>query len=97
MHYVSRRKSGGFRSALISILSFTLPAAPMANQLRIRINWPRLLDNLSKQEGREMPRAKVEQWLIEAGFAHDREDAWVVSELDLGHLDPSEVISAEDV
>lgn len=69
----------------------------MGKQLRIRINWPRLLENMSKQEGRAMTRVEVEQWLTDAGFVHERDDFWLVSEPDLGHLDPSEVISAEDV
>ncbi|HEV2296536.1 MAG TPA: hypothetical protein VGR35_22020 [Tepidisphaeraceae bacterium] len=68
----------------------------MAKQLRIRINWPQLLANTSKQEGRTMTRVEVEQWLTDAGFVHEREDFWIVSEPNLGHLDPSEVISAED-
>jgi hypothetical protein len=69
----------------------------MANRLRIRIDWPRLLENLSKQEGRDVPLVEVEQWLTDAGFAREGEDDWIVSEANLGHLDPSEVISVDDV
>jgi hypothetical protein len=68
----------------------------MANRLRIRLNWPRLLANLSKQEGRAMARDEVRQWLVDAGFTHDEDDFWFVDEPDLGQLDPSEVISVED-
>jgi len=72
------------------------PRADMANKLRIRINWPRLLANMSKQEGRAMSREEVRQWLVDAGFTHDEDDYWIVKEPDLGQLEPSEVISVED-
>ena len=68
----------------------------MANKLRILINWPRLLTNLSKQEGRAMSREEVRQWLVDAGFTHDKDDYWFVNEPDLGHLEPNEVISVDD-
>ena len=72
------------------------PRVHMANKLRIRINWPRLLANLSKQEGCPMSREEVRQWLVDAGFTQDEDDFWFVKEPDLGHLDPTEVISVED-
>jgi hypothetical protein len=68
----------------------------MANRLRIRLNWPRLLSNLSKEEGRAVTPDEVRQWLVDAGFTHDHGDWWLVDEPDLGHLDPSEVTSVED-
>ncbi len=69
----------------------------MAQQLRIRINWPRLRTNMSKQEGRAMSEDELRQWLTDAGFIREPDDAWVVNEPDLGHLDPTEVVSIEDV
>jgi hypothetical protein len=68
----------------------------MTNTLRIRINWAVLLENMSKQEGRPMTDDEVRQWLTDAGFTQADDNYWLVSEADLGHLDPTEVISAEE-
>lgn len=68
----------------------------MAQHLRIRIDWAKLKQNMSKQEGRAMGDEELRQWLTDAGFTFDGKDAWLVSEPDLGHLDPSEVVSVED-
>ena len=68
----------------------------MANRLRIRLNWPLLIANMSKQEGRDMTRGEVEQWLRDAGFRQEGDESWIVNEPDLGQLDPEEVISCED-
>jgi hypothetical protein len=73
------------------------PCVDMANQLRIRIDWVRLQQNMSKQEGRAVGDDEIHQWLTDAGFTRDREDSWIVNEPDLGHLDPAEVLSVEDV
>ncbi len=68
----------------------------MANRFRIRINWRRLLTNMSRQDGRAMSRDEVRQRLVDAGFTHDQDDYWFVNEPDLGQLNPSEVISVDD-
>jgi hypothetical protein len=68
----------------------------MAKKFRVRINRSRLHKNMSKQEGRALTAEELNRWLEEAGFTHDGDDYWIVSEPDLGHLDPSEVLSVED-
>lgn len=72
------------------------PFVDMAQHLRIRINWARLQQNMSKQEGRALGDDELRQWLTDAGFTHERDGSWLVNEPDLGHLDPSEVTSVED-
>ena len=69
----------------------------MAKKLRVRIDRSRLHKNMSKQEGRVLNAEELNKWLEEAGFTHDEDDYWIVTEADLGHLDPSEVMSVEDV
>lgn len=44
-----------------------------------------------------MTRVEVEQWLADAGFVREGDEDWLVSEPDLGQLDPSEVLSVQDV
>ncbi len=44
-----------------------------------------------------MSEDELRQWLTDAGFIREPDDAWVVNEPDLGHLDPTEVVSIEDV
>lgn len=66
-------------------------------RLRIRLNWPRLRENLSREEARAVDDEAVRRWLTDAGFTRDPgTNAWLVDEPDLGHLGPSEVISVED-
>lgn len=68
----------------------------MERRFRIRIDVTKLRAHLSKEEGRELPDDEVFRWLAEAGFLQQG-DAWLVSERDLGQLDPSEVTEAEVV
>ena len=68
----------------------------MNRRLRVRINIPVLIQHLSRDEKRAVPMDEVTQWLEDAGFI-ELGDAWMVDEADLGHLDPSEVISVEPV
>jgi hypothetical protein len=49
-----------------------------------------LLAHLSREEGRPVSEADATRWLEDAGFVRSS-DYWIVSEADLGQLDPSEV------
>ena len=40
---------------------------------------------------------ELRQWLSDAGFTREPDESWIVSEPDLGHLDPTEVVSIEDI
>ena len=80
----------------IMVSSIAYPCVDMAQHLRIRINWGRLKQNMSKQEGRAVGEDELRQWLKDAGFTPDSDETWLVHEPDLGHLDPSEVTSVED-
>ena len=63
----------------------------------IAIDLDRLLDNLSKEEGRPMTGDEVLTWLREAGFAPAPGGRWHVRERDLGQLTPDEVLAADVV
>ena len=63
---------------------------------QIRIDLPRLCENLSREEGRSVTQQEVVTWLRRAGFAASTL-GWLVREADLGQLDPAEVVSAEVV
>ena len=67
----------------------------MARHFRITLNRDALRANRAREEKRAVSDAEIDKWLIEAGFRKDG-DAWIVREEDLGHLDPSEVNSAEE-
>jgi hypothetical protein len=41
-----------------------------------------------------MPEQEVLQWLVDAGFTRDG-DYWIVTEADLGQVEPSEVLEIE--
>ena len=69
----------------------------MGRKFRIAINWPRLRDNMSRQEGRRLSDVEVRQWLMDAGFIPAADETWVIDEPDLGQLDPSEVRSVVEV
>jgi hypothetical protein len=66
-------------------------------KLRIRINWQRLKDKMSKEEGRPLDDHHVRQWLLDGGFRPQADGTWLVNEPDLGQLQPEEVESADDV
>jgi hypothetical protein len=68
----------------------------MNRRLRVRINMPVVIQHLSREEQRAVSTDEVRQWLEDAGFARLNDD-WEVDEADLGHLDPSEVISVEPI
>jgi hypothetical protein len=57
----------------------------------VKLDIPRLVANLSKEDARDTSEAEVTQWLDDAGFSRDGE-WWLVSEADLGQVDPSEVL-----
>jgi hypothetical protein len=62
----------------------------------VHIDMELLRSHLSREEGRNVPKEEVEDWLTNAGFTRI-DDRWTVREADLGQLDPSEVTSAEIV
>jgi hypothetical protein len=65
---------------------------------RIIINWDALQANLSRELRQAQSREDMSNWLKAAGFKLDEDgEHWLVPEADLGHLDPSEVSSAEVV
>ena len=68
----------------------------MSRRLRVRLNMPRLIEHLSREEQRAVSVEDVNQWLTDAGFVKTN-GGWEVDEPNLGHLDPSEVISVEAV
>src|SRR5687768_9283239 len=69
----------------------------MKRRVRVRVNMPALIEHLSREEKREVREGEAVRWLQDVGFAASG-DAWVAArESDLGHLDPSEVISVEPV
>ncbi|HEX4124304.1 MAG TPA: hypothetical protein VHY37_06210 [Tepidisphaeraceae bacterium] len=58
------------------------------------IDIEKLRGNLARADQRDFSLDQVQSFLADAGFK--RTDAgWLVSEENLGHLDPSEVLSAE--
>ena len=64
--------------------------------VRLKVNMPVLIENLSREERGAVRENDVVRWLKDAGFTASG-DAWLVAEANLGHLDPSEVISAEPI
>ena len=66
----------------------------MSTKVRIKLDLPLLVANLSREERREMPEHEVLQWLSDAGFFRVGE-YWIVTEADLGQVDPSEVLEVE--
>jgi hypothetical protein len=67
----------------------------MDRRFRVKLDVPRIVDHLAREEGRAFTQDEVFAWLRDAGFARDQGDWWIVSEADLGHLDPSEVLEIE--
>lgn len=68
----------------------------MNRRLRVRINMPAVIQHLSREERRAVSADEVRQWLEDAGFTRHNDD-WEVEEANLGHLDPSEVVSVEPI
>lgn len=66
-------------------------------KLRIRINWRRLQEKMSQEEGRPLDDHHVRQWLLDGGFEPQPDGSWIVAEPDLGQLEPAEVESADEV
>jgi hypothetical protein len=66
----------------------------MLNRVRIKLDLPLLVAHLSREEARAMSEQEVLQWLVDAGFSRDG-DCWIVSEADLGQVDPSEVLEID--
>ena len=67
----------------------------MARRFKVNIDRHRLLTNLAREDGRVWSDLELDQWLTEAGFTRLGDGSWTVAEENLGHLDPTEVISAD--
>ena len=67
----------------------------MPKRLIVDIDIAAVVTHLSKEEGEPVTDEQVRQWLLDAGFTPHGE-RWIVSEPDLGQLDPSEVRSVDD-
>ncbi|HEX4123585.1 MAG TPA: hypothetical protein VHY37_02600 [Tepidisphaeraceae bacterium] len=66
----------------------------MAHTVLVTIDIEKLRGNLARADQRDVSVEEAQRFLADAGFK--RTDAgWLVSEENLGHLDPSEVLSAE--
>lgn len=68
---------------------------PLVRRLRVKLNMPVLVAHLSREEGRDMSEEEVLQWLRDAGFSQQDENYWIVSEADLGQVDPAEVLEVQ--
>ena len=67
----------------------------MSRRFRVKIDWERLRGHLSREDGEEKSDAQIRQFLHDAGFRREGGgDTWTVSEADLGHLRPEEVLEA---
>jgi hypothetical protein len=66
----------------------------MSTKVRIKLSLPLLVEHLSREERRPVPESEVLQWLVDARFTRDG-DYWIVSEADLGQVEPSEVLEIE--
>ena len=63
---------------------------------RVQIDMPCLREHLSSEEKRSLSDSEIERWLTDAGFTRTG-SGWLVKEPDLGHLEPTEVLTAEVV
>jgi hypothetical protein len=67
----------------------------MSPRLRVKLNLAAIVDHLSREEGRAHNRDDVLAWLSDAGFTRGDDDWWIVSEADLGQVEPTEVTQIE--
>jgi hypothetical protein len=56
----------------------------------VLLNIEKIQASLSTADGTSYTEAQVRQWLLDAGF-EPHGNQWIVSEADLGQVDPSEV------
>ena len=66
-------------------------------RFRVKLDIPAIARHLSREEGRDIHQDEIHTWLQEAGFIQDpaNSDLWIVSEADLGQVNPSEVLSLD--
>ncbi len=67
----------------------------MQRRLRVKLNMPVLIAHLSRDEKRALSEQEVTAWLKDAGFSRHEETYWIVSEPDLGQVEPDEVLEVE--
>jgi hypothetical protein len=72
-------------------------AGDMGRTFVVRIDLSAVKAHLEREDRQAYSEDKVLQWLNDAGFQRVGTDRWQVSEAQLGHLDPSEVLEAEVV
>jgi hypothetical protein len=68
----------------------------MSKTFLISLDWDALRKHLNQEHNRELSLDEIQSWLVDAGFK-PQGDHWLVKEQDLGVLDPSEVLTAEEV
>jgi hypothetical protein len=68
----------------------------MPKHFMVSINWKALQTHLAKEHGHALSTEDIHAWLRDAGFVQTG-DRWLVKEKDLGALDPSEVLEADEV
>ena len=68
----------------------------MARTVLVNIDIDMLRANLARADQRDVPPEEVLRFLADAGFSKT-DKGWIVTEENLGQLDPSEVLSAEFV
>jgi hypothetical protein len=64
----------------------------MARRLRVRLDLPAIATHLSKENEKMISIEEVVRWLQDANFVRQDETYWIVSEPDLGQVNPSEVL-----
>jgi len=67
----------------------------MAKYFLITLSWTVLRQNLAREYQRHLSQDEIEKWLVESGFTREG-DKWRVREANLGALDPTEVLTAEE-
>ena len=67
----------------------------MQRRLRVKLNMPVLIANFLRDERRALSEQEVTTWLKDAGFFQHEETYWIVSEPDLGQVEPDEVLEVE--
>lgn len=73
-----------------------LSVEAMSRTVLVNIDVEKLRGNLARTDQRNVSADEVRQFLTDAGF-QQTDRGWLVSEENLGQLDPSEVLSAEVV
>ena len=68
----------------------------MLRRVIVDVDLSAVAAHLSKEDARTVTEREAREWLIDAGFAPAPDGRWIVTEADLGQLDPTEVRSLDD-